>query len=95
MKHFDESYTLKAFQDMLAIDSTTGQFRAAQDWIVMETERLGYQPVTTHKGGVIVDLGGEGNPLVITAHLDDTCACIPATVKCIPARCAVYPILST
>ena len=25
----------------------------------------------THKGGVIADLGGEGNDLVITAHLDD------------------------
>ena len=71
MKHFDESYTLKAFQELLAIDSTTGQFRAAQDWITAETERLGCKAVTTHKGGVIVDLGGEGNPLVITAHLDD------------------------
>ena len=71
MKHFDENYTLKVFQDMLAIDSTTGQFRAAQAWIAAETERLGYKAVTTHKGGVIVDLGGEGAPLVITAHLDD------------------------
>ena len=71
MKHFDENYTLKVFQDMLAIDSTTGQFRAAQDWMVQEIERLGYKAVTTHKGGVIVDLGGAGNPLVITAHLDD------------------------
>ena len=41
MKHFDESYTLKAFQELLAIDSTTGQFRAAQDWITAETECLG------------------------------------------------------
>ncbi len=71
MKHFDESYTLQVFQDMLAIDSTTGQFRAAQEWVVREAERLGYQTVTTHKGGVIVDLGGEGNALVISAHLDD------------------------
>ena len=25
----------------------------------------------THKGGVIADLGGEGNTLCVTAHLDD------------------------
>ncbi len=71
MKHFDEKYVLDAFQSLLAIDSTTGQFRAVQDWIVEETKRLGFEPRVTHKGGVIVDLGGEGDPLVITAHLDD------------------------
>ena len=71
MKHFDENYTLEAFRNLLAIDSTTGQFRAVQEWTEQEARRLGYDPQITHKGGVIVDLGGEGNPLVITAHLDD------------------------
>ena len=71
MQHFDEAYTLKTFRDLLGIDSTTGQYRAIQEWTVNEAERLGYTPAVTHKGGVIVDLGGEGNPLVITAHLDD------------------------
>ena len=71
MKHFDERYTLDTFQALLAIDSTTGQFRAVQEWTAQEAGRLGYDPQITHKGGVIVDLGGEGNPLVITAHLDD------------------------
>ena len=32
---------------------------------------LCHKPFLTHKGGLIVDLGGEGNPLVVTAHLDD------------------------
>ena len=71
MNHFDERYVLDTFQALLAIDSTTGQFRAIQDWVEAEVRRLGYTPVTTHKGGVIVDLGGTGEPLVITAHLDD------------------------
>ncbi|MBR3016826.1 MAG: peptidase M42 [Clostridia bacterium] len=71
MRHFDENYVISAFQALLAIDSTTGQFRAVQDWTVEEIKRLGYTPQVTHKGGVIVDLGGEGNPLVISAHLDD------------------------
>ena len=69
METFDEKYTLESFQALLAIDSTTGQFRAVQEWIERETRRLGYEPQTTHKGGVIVNLGGEGNPLVVTAHL--------------------------
>ena len=71
MEHFDEAYTLDAFQALLAIDSTTGQFRGTQEWIEEEIRRLGYEPQTTHKGGVIVNLGGEENPLVVTAHLDD------------------------
>ncbi len=71
MNYFDERYVLDTFQTLLAIDSTTGQFRAIQDWVEAEVRRLGYTPVTTHKGGVIVDLGGTGEPLVITAHLDD------------------------
>ena len=70
-RYFDEDYVMRAFQALLAIDSTTGQFRQVQDWIVGEIERLGFVPQATHKGGVIADLGGEGEPLVITAHLDD------------------------
>ncbi|MBQ7655457.1 MAG: hypothetical protein IJS41_03005 [Clostridia bacterium] len=68
---FEQAYTLNAFQALLGIDSTTGQFREVQNWIVEEAKRLGYAPRETHKGGVIVDLGGEGDPLVISAHLDD------------------------
>ena len=71
MSTFDESYCLKIFQDLLAIDSTTGQFRQIQDWTAAEIQALGYEPQITHKGGVLADLGGEGNPLVVTAHLDD------------------------
>ena len=71
MNHFDEKYVIDTFQELLAIDSTNGQFREVQDWTVREIERLGYTPILTHKGGVLADLGGNGDPLVITAHLDD------------------------
>ena len=53
MFHFDEAACLDYFRQMLAIDSTTGQFREIQDWIVKETKRLGFEPQVTHKGGVI------------------------------------------
>ncbi len=68
---FDPDYCLNAFQAMLGIDSTTGQYQEIQDWVIRETKRLGFSARATHKGGVIADLGGEGNPLVVTAHLDD------------------------
>ena len=71
MYTFDESYCLEQFQKLLAIDSTTGQYREIQDYVKGEIEGLGFPCRETHKGGLIADLGGEGNTLVLTAHLDD------------------------
>ena len=71
MARFDEIYWQDTFQKLLAVDSTTGQYQAVEDWTAREIRRLGFEPVLTHKGGVLADLGGEGDPLVITAHLDD------------------------
>lgn len=56
---------------MLAIDSTTGMFRQIQEYLVEEVSRLGFPVTVSHKGGVIADLGGEGNTLVVAAHVDD------------------------
>ena len=71
MKHFNEEYCLNTFRSLLAIDSTTGMFREIQNRAEEEIRSLGYEPIETHKGGVLADLGGEGNDLVIAAHLDD------------------------
>lgn len=68
---FDEQYCMEQFRALLAIDSTTGQFRAVQDYLEEELKRLGVPYSVCRKGGVIADLGGEGNALTITAHLDD------------------------
>ena len=71
MSCFDESYTLETFQALLAVDSTTGQYQQIQEKTAGLIHSLGYEPSFTHKGGVLANLGGEGNPLVVTAHLDD------------------------
>ena len=71
MSLFNESYTLETFQALLAVDSTTGQYQAVQEKTAELIRELGFEPSFTHKGGVLADLGGEGDPLVITAHLDD------------------------
>jgi putative aminopeptidase FrvX len=71
MSYFDESYTLEAFRQLLSVDSTTGQYREIQEKAAELIRALGFEPSFTHKGGVLADLDGEGDPLVITAHLDD------------------------
>ena len=71
MTNFDENYVIDTFKSLLEIDSTTGQYREIQNWAISEIERLGFPYIVTHKGGVLADLGGEGDPLVLTAHLDD------------------------
>ena len=71
MGTFDEKYCLDTFRALLEVDSTTGQFEEIQERTAEEIRRLGFEPQLTRKGGILADLGGEGEPLVITAHLDD------------------------
>ena len=71
MNHFDEEYVIETFKNLLNIDSTTGMYREIQNWAIGEIERLGFPCHITHKGGVLADLGGSGDPLVLAAHLDD------------------------
>ena len=71
MYHFDEARCLDWFRQMIAIDSTTSQFREIQDWLCGKLDEMGFAYHVTRKGGVIVELGGEGRPLCVTAHLDD------------------------
>ena len=68
---FDENYCLKTFERLLTADSTTGQYAEVQALLCTMLDELGYSYHVTHKGGVIADLGGEGNALCVTAHLDD------------------------
>ena len=71
MNGFDEQYCLETFRRLLAADSTTGQYEEVQAVLCGILDELGFPYQTTHKGGVIADLGGEGNTLAVTAHLDD------------------------
>ena len=68
---FDQSYCLDIFRRLIAVDSTTGQYEKIQQTVTEILDELEYPYHVTHKGGVIADLGGEGNALAVTAHLDD------------------------
>jgi putative aminopeptidase FrvX len=71
MYDLDEAYCLQQFENLLSFDSTTSQYGEIQNYIIKELETLGFPYIVTHKGGVIADLGGIGNSLMVTAHLDD------------------------
>ena len=68
---FDEKYCVETFKKLVSVDSTTGQYEEIQQLICDYCDELGYSYHVTHKGGVIADLGGEGRPLTVSAHLDD------------------------
>ena len=71
MLRFDEKYCIEAFKKLIDVDSTTGQYEEIEKVLSEMLDGYGISYVRTHKGGVIADLGGEGDPLVVTAHLDD------------------------
>ena len=71
MKPFDEAYCIETFRRLLAVDSTTGQYEEIQQLLCGILKEQGWPYQLTHKGGVIAELGGEGDPLCVTAHLDD------------------------
>lgn len=68
---FDEKYCIDTFKRLIDVDSTTGQYEEIQKLTCEILDELGVHYDVTHKGGVIADMGGEGNALTVTAHLDD------------------------
>lgn len=65
-------YILDVTKELLAIDSPTGYTDHAVKFLMKEYEKLGYKPVRTTKGGVVVDLGGKKTEdgLMLAAHTD-------------------------
>ncbi len=57
---------------ILAIDSPSGYTDNCVDFVMTEFRALGYEPVKTTKGGIIVDLGGKNTDdgVLLETHLD-------------------------
>lgn len=68
---FNQDSFLEILQKLLSIDSTTGQYREIQTAVEEELLQLDLPVMHCQKGGLIYDLGGSGDPIVVTAHLDD------------------------
>ncbi len=65
-------YVLEQTKKVLSIDSPTGYTKEAADYVMSEYEALGYHPVKTVKGGVLVEIGGadEKDAILLEAHMD-------------------------
>jgi putative aminopeptidase FrvX len=55
---------------VIGIDSPTGYHYNVQKYLVDTIQAMGFEVRTLRKGGVIANLGGEGNPLMMLAHVD-------------------------
>lgn len=65
-----KDYILEQLQTLTSIPSPSGYTRQASDYVLGQLKAMGYEPEMTNKGNVSVLLGGEGSPLVLSAHLD-------------------------
>ena len=75
-------YAVQQAVDLLAIDSPSGYTAAAEEHLLRVFRELGYAPMHTVKGGILVDLGGKDaeNGLLLEAHCD-TLGAMVAEVK--------------
>ena len=71
MSGFDADRCLEIFRELLAVDSTTGQYEEIEELLCRMLDGMGLRYSRLRKGGVIAELGGEGGALAVTAHLDD------------------------
>ena len=64
-------YVLEQTKKVLSIDSPTGYTKDAADYVMSAYEALGYHPVKTVKGGILVEIGGEDekDSILLEAHM--------------------------
>lgn len=65
-------YILEETKKILAVDSPTGYTTEAAQYVMDAYEALGYHPVKTVKGGVLVEIGGrdDQDAILLEAHMD-------------------------
>ena len=74
------TYTIEKLKELTAIDSPSGFTREVIDYTKKEFEALGFAPVVTEKGCIVCELGGVGDPIVLSAHID-TLGAVVAEIK--------------
>lgn len=80
MKENLKQYMMTQLENLINIPSPTGYTKEVQKYLVDELTSMGYAPTTLHKGGVVCDIGGEGNAIMLAAHCD-TLGAVVKTVK--------------
>ena len=65
--HEYHEYIVEQTEKVIGIDSPTGYHYNVQKYLVDTIQAMGFEVRTLRKGGVIANLGGEGNPLMMLA----------------------------
>ncbi len=73
-----QTYMVEQLKALTAIPSPTGMTLEAARYVFDELKRLGFAPKLTRKGTVICCLGGEGHPVLMSAHVDTLGAMVRA-----------------
>ena len=65
-------YIVEQTKIILSIDSPSGYTKEVADYVINEYKSLGYNPTSTVKGGVLVEIGGKDadNGVLLEAHID-------------------------
>lgn len=63
-------YTTDELKALTSIASPSGFTKEVAAYVHQTLTDMGYEPYYSNKGNVHVTLGGEGNPLVLAAHVD-------------------------
>ena len=71
-------YITDELKNLTSIPSPTGYTTNAAKYVVKTLEDMGYKPEMSNKGNVLVTIGGEGNPLLLAAHVDTLGAMVRA-----------------
>lgn len=73
-------YIIEQAKNLLSIDSPSGYTKEVVGYLLNEYKNLGYSPTKTTKGSLLVNLGGEGEGIFLTAHVD-TLGAMVAEIK--------------
>ena len=73
-------YIMEQLEKLMTIDSPSGFTEKVTDYLLEEYARLGYSAKRTVKGGVVAEIGGEGDPILVMAHVD-TLGAVVAEIK--------------
>ena len=63
-------YIIGQLKKLTSIDSPSGFTGEVTRYTMEQLQELGFTPYLTNKGCVVCDLGGEGRPLILSAHID-------------------------
>lgn len=91
LKHYVD-YMVEETKKILAIDSPSGYTKNVAEYVTGLYQDMGYAPVMTVKGGILVDLGGKdsSDAVMLEAHID-TLGAMVSEVKA-NGRLKVSPI---